>query len=113
MEQKQEWLAVQLPKETLEECELMAKSPLGKKLGFTKKAQVVNAACREFLEKNAKENFFDLDSERSDDVISFMIKSGKITCQSCTKKNCEHIDEIKTSKRIQKIINNRGADFLI
>ena len=112
MNEKQEWLAVQLPKETLEECELMANSPLGKKLGFTKKAQVVNAACREFLNKNAKEYFFDLNSEKNDDVISFMIKSGKITCQTCTKNNCEHVNEIKNSKRIQKIIKNRDVIFL-
>ena len=112
-EQKQDWVAVQIPREILDECEIFANSPLGKKLGFTRKAQVVNSACREFLDKYSKEYYFDIDSKKLNITLSFKVKAGQITCELCNSHNCEHVDEILTNKKIRSILSKRGVEVLM
>ena len=113
MQKETAWSAVQIPKQILEECEVFANSDMGRRLGFTKKSQVANAAIREYLSKFSitKEYFFNIQSDKLNTILSFKINDKKITCETCNSQKCEHVIAVYEDPKIKNMIKQRGIEL--
>ncbi len=60
------------------------------------------------VEEHNKEYFFDMESRNLNEVLSFNIKKGEITCEICNLQNCKHVVEIYQNPEIKNLIAKRG-----
>ncbi|MDH3313850.1 MAG: ribbon-helix-helix domain-containing protein [Nitrosopumilus sp.] len=110
---KSGWLAIQIPRKLAEEIEDFVNSSKGKEMGFTKKAQAVATACREFLEKNTPKQLI-LTNEKQDRNLVFNIDSnGKPKCALHGDDDCECIKELKASRVLKRLAKKKGFEIKI
>lgn len=104
-----EWISVQIPRTANDECEVIAKSHIGKKLGFTKKTQVVTASIRKYLDelyekypelKPRRGNNLILENKKTKKSMDISIIENGILCNQCHNINCEHVKFILSNQKI-------------
>lgn len=103
------WISVNIPRDSNDECESISKSHIGKKLGFTKKAQVVSAAIRDYLDrlyekypelKPRRGNNLILENKKTKKSMDVSIIENGILCNQCHSIDCEHVEFILSNRKL-------------
>lgn len=118
---KDKWSAVQIKKSTFKAVEQFLDSNYGKLLGYTNKAQVVEAAVAKLIyETKEHMGTFDLQDVTPtsvviidynlDKTVNVSIKSGKIECDVHGHDNCPHLKFANNIPRFAHAIRKYNLD---
>lgn len=113
------WRTIKIPKDLAEQIEsIMTKE------GFNNKADFINQAIRELLQKHTKSrlehtNFHDniirlIDNHepRGTPFVEIFLNNDGLHCETCRSKECEHIEFVWTEPKIKRQLKEKGLKLI-